>query len=183
MKGRGERTQKRGWLCVKDRVQLLYRFSRVWNSQNSKPTLSPFPSGDLSENRNSVTLSAFSHGEGTVPMALFRNFEFYTLFWQVLVPTFPLRLFFPYFATRYGACSPQAEAGRWCKAVVSSGMGHCERARGTDGPAIPLNLLKNAFHFFPNQCSQKQLSGPLAKELIVAGGGGDKPDKPPKKPK
>lgn len=43
--------------------------------------------------RTSVTQSA-SHGEGIVPSAVFSSFEFYTLFWQVLVlPIFPLSLF------------------------------------------------------------------------------------------
>lgn len=79
--------KKRRWLCVKDRVQL---FPGLRMAKHSKAGLT---SGEFSENRNSVTQLTFLHGEETVPITVFSNFEFYIIFWQILVhPISPLSL-------------------------------------------------------------------------------------------
>lgn len=51
MMGRGRRTKKRRWHCVKDRVQLLCRFFHGSESPKSSSLLfSPFPSSEFSKN-------------------------------------------------------------------------------------------------------------------------------------
>lgn len=92
MTGRGRRTKKRRWDCVKDTVQLLYRFSMVQSCQKHQ-ACSFHLFLPVNFPRTSVTQSAFSHGEGTVPSAVFSSFKCSTLFWQVLVHLiFPLSL-------------------------------------------------------------------------------------------
>lgn len=92
--GKGAGHKKRRWDRVRNRVQLSYSFPGFRIAKISKPAPSPFPSREFPRNRNSVMQSAFSHGEGNFPIAVFSSFKSYSLFWQLLVhPHFSYRPF------------------------------------------------------------------------------------------
>lgn len=88
----GEWTKKRGGGFVsRTESNFSVDFPGLRMAKHGKDSLT---SGEFSEKGNSVTQLTLSDGEGTVPMAVFSNFEFYTIFRQILVhPISPLSLF------------------------------------------------------------------------------------------
>lgn len=91
MMGRGRRTKKRRLHCVKDRVQLLCRFSTVQNCQN-RQVCSFLLFLPVNVPRTSVTRSA-SHGEGIVPSTVQQFRVLYPLLAGSSPPHFPFKPF------------------------------------------------------------------------------------------